>query len=35
MNPNSVYRVQRRNGTAFQLLADGTGKPIANFASCS
>ncbi len=35
MNAASVYRVQRRNGTAYQLLPDGTARTIPAFARCT
>jgi hypothetical protein len=35
MNPTSTYRVQRRNGTAYRLLPNGTAQTIAPFATCT
>jgi hypothetical protein len=35
MDPASVYRVQRRNGTAYQLNPNGTTTTIAQFATCN
>jgi hypothetical protein len=32
MHPSSVYRVQRSDGTAYQVMPDGTTAPIPSFA---